>query len=117
MATISGIDEVLHRLRIELFKLESISLKGLRAAALVVKNESVRLTPVDTSNLRNSAYTETFQSTGTSGVEIGYTADYAPYVHERIELSHAPPTQAKFLEEALKRNEQNIIQIVARISK
>jgi hypothetical protein len=31
--------------------------------------------------------------------EVGYTAPYAIFVHENLELYHAPPTQAKYLEQ------------------
>lgn len=36
-----------------------------------------------------------------SGV-VGYTAEYAIFVHERLDLHHEPPTQAKFLEQPLR---------------
>ena len=30
---------------------------------------------------------------------VGYEAEYAVHVHERLDLYHEPPTQAKFLEQ------------------
>jgi hypothetical protein len=33
---------------------------------------------------------------------ISYTADYAIYVHERLDQHHEPPTSAKFLEKAMR---------------
>ena len=47
-------------------------------------------------------------------VEIGLTAAYAPFVHERLELKH-PVGQAKFLETALM--ETPIIEILERAAK
>jgi hypothetical protein len=65
--------------------------------------------PKDTGELVGSAYLEHTpyrQHRGTGmRVEMGYAKDghpdYAPYVHERLDVRHAPPTQAKFLERAV----------------
>lgn len=52
--------------------------------------------PVNTGNLRNSVYIKPFNT----GFEIGYTAEYATFVHEIGFNYHEPPTQYKFLEDA-----------------
>jgi hypothetical protein len=43
---------------------------------------------------------------------VGYTAAYAIYVHERLELTHKPGKQAKFLEQPFRENRQRIIDII-----
>jgi hypothetical protein len=43
---------------------------------------------------------------------VGYTAFYAIYVHERMDVYHAPPTRAKFLEEPMRRLFPHMAKIV-----
>ncbi len=63
-------------------KMKQDTVKGVRLATAHVKIESQKLVPVDEGNLKASAYTSV--SVGSYGVagEIGYTAEYAVYVHE-----------------------------------
>lgn len=35
-------------------------------------------------------------------VTVGYSAEYAIYVHENLMATHKPPTQAKFLEQPIR---------------
>jgi hypothetical protein len=58
---------------------------GVYAAALQVKAEAMRRTPKETGNLQQSAYARMVGGTTTTInpiAEVGYTAAYAPYVHE-----------------------------------
>ena len=57
---------------------------------------AVQYTPVDTGNLRNSIYRKNVGD----GIIIGYSADYATYVHEISFYNHKYPTRCKFLEDA-----------------
>jgi len=57
---------------------------------------SQQLVPVDTGRLKASGYR---RALGFNFV-IGYNTEYAAYVHEIIDNYHAPPTQAKFLQDA-----------------
>ncbi len=71
---------------------------------LIVEGESARLCPVRFGFLRASRRTDApVWSTVTRTVWclIGYFIAYALWVHERTELRHTPPTQAKFLEAPL----------------
>lgn len=53
-----------------------------KASILIASNASVK-TPIDTSTLLNSQYRLVYKQ-GTAIVgEIGYTADYAPFVHSK----------------------------------
>ncbi len=40
--------------------------------------------------------------------------DYAVYVHERLDLQHASPTQAKFMESVIQEEESAMISILGR---
>lgn len=56
--------------------------KVLTEVLIIGEGYAAALTPVDTSNLINSRYRQIKNSaTGTRGI-VGYTADYALYVHE-----------------------------------
>lgn len=74
------------------------------------------LCPKDTHALVNSAYLETTQFRGQPRVEMGFARGgfphYAVLVHEDLTMSHAPPTQAKFLQAAV---EEDIADIAIRI--
>lgn len=72
--------------------------------------------PKDTGALVDSAYLEVSRYRGKPSVEIGYAKgnrpDYAAYVHEMVEIPHAAPTRAKFLEAAVNEDVGNIIERV-----
>ena len=57
---------------------------------------AVQYTPIDTGNLRNSIYRKNVGD----GIIIGYSAEYATYVHEISFYNHKYPTRCKFLEDA-----------------
>lgn len=78
------------------------------AAALTVEAEAImgkskEIVPVDTGALRSTGHVQPPETAGAQvTVEMGYggpAAPYAVFVHERVELRHNPPTQAKFLEQ------------------
>lgn len=64
-----------------------------------IAKDSVRRTPKDTGALRESIYVRP-PRVGDTSTEIGYSAPYAVFVHERTELRH-PVGQAKFLQAAI----------------
>lgn len=121
---IEGIDGVTRRLTEKLGDIESLSLEGLYRGGLLIQRTSQQLTPRDTGNLRGSAYTRK-DSAGKKSVEIGYTALYAPFVHENMEqtLKGQPRRggsgkgvywetgQPKFLESALHKHEKDVIRL------
>lgn len=53
---VTGLDKVLLGLNTAINRIEGGTIQGLLEAAVLVKNESVKLTPIDTGNLRASAY-------------------------------------------------------------
>jgi hypothetical protein len=74
--------------------------RGLTKAGLWLLRESMKVVPVDTSALKNSAPNVTRkEGSGFNTVFIvGYGMDYAVYVHENINARHKPGKMAKFLE-------------------
>lgn len=112
--------------------IEGASRQGLRRAAEVVLARSQELVPRDTEALARSAFIETLNDKpeGNTPTGIGPTiligydrnneAPHAVFVHEIIVRSsdgkfihHKPPTQAKFLETAMKEKFKEIPKIVA----
>lgn len=56
--------------------------RGIRASLMLVGTEAAVMTPIDTSNLINSQYQDV-NLLGTKVVgTIGYSAEYAAYVHD-----------------------------------
>jgi len=106
---VTGLDEVLDNLNRRVEEIEGATMAGLLEAGMKIQAASQKRTPVDTGNLKGSAYTRKAQG-GALSVEIGYTANYAVNVHE-IDMPHAVG-QWKFLESALRENEDAIVDIV-----
>ena len=67
-----------------------------------LQQKAVDITPVDTGALRASAFTEA-ESGSNPSVIVGYTEEYAIFVHENLEAHHNNG-QAKFLEQPLREN-------------
>lgn len=82
-----------------------------------VFDTSQQLVPVKTGRLKESGFMEAERTSQGARATIGYAADgdpfYATIVHERLDVQHASPTQAKFLEEAFNRHEDKIAPRVA----
>lgn len=101
------------------------AVKGIRLACAHVKLEAQKRVPVDEGNLKGSAYTSV--STSSRGVvgEIGFTANYATFVHEapmKLKGQKRPGKGSfwdpqgtatnKFLEKAIDENQREIITII-----
>lgn len=85
----------------------------------LVMNESQTLCPVEFGNLRASGYVSdpVVLADGTILLSIGYSSEYAVYVHEIVTNYHKPPTMAKFLELPLiYRADRMMRNIVARVN-
>ncbi len=76
---VKGAKEVLTNLRQLEAKKRQARRQALVRIGTKIKADAISLTPVDTGNLRQSAYKFTEKD---KFVQIGYTAEYAPWVHE-----------------------------------
>jgi len=85
--------------------INNITPEAIKFGLQPVLEESQRLVPVDTGNLKRSGFVETRRTAGGTVAAIGYgrygRPTYAAFVHENLIVRHAPPTQAKFLEVAV----------------
>lgn len=115
--TITGLDRVLCNLNRHIAKIPGKTKAGMKEAALLIQSESMRLTPHDTGHLKGSSYVNSPMeaANGDVGVEIGYTAVYAPYVHE-INANYRRG-QWKFLVTALKQNAKKILEILRKTAR
>lgn len=81
-------------LRRELAKIKGASREGVLQAALFVESEAVPMAPVETGSLRGSAFTDvTAPGFEPAIARVGFTAEYAPYVHEMERRSDVGPRQ------------------------
>ena len=117
MAKVTGLDNVLKNLNTEIRAIENRTGDGLLAAALFVQGESQEDTPQRKGVLVNSAFSDVDRDNLVA--RVGYTAKYAPYVHEMPSSFNytKPGTGPKFLEKAIKNNIKTILDIIQRRAK
>lgn len=88
---------------IERFK--GVSAEAIKFSVKPIMDRSQELVPVDTGELKASAFMATETMAKGTRVLIGYARYgqpyYAIYVHERLDLRHAQGKSAKFLERAI----------------
>jgi hypothetical protein len=80
------------------FKYKGLGYKYLIDIAKQIFMRSLYYCPIDTGALKRSAYVK---SDDFKYIDIGYSKDYAMYVHELLNNFHLRPTRAKFLEDAV----------------
>ncbi len=82
-----------------------ITPEAIEFALKPIFEESQRLVPVDSGKLKASGFVETRRTSTGTVAAIGYARfgkpGYAAFVHERLDVFHRAPTQAKFLETAV----------------
>lgn len=123
---VKGLDTVLKNLNKQIQKIEGNTRKGLSKAGLFIKAEAVERAPVDYGVLRNSAFSQISPMTfkGFPVVTVGFTAEYAPWVHEMPMTLKGNPRpgkrgvywqggENKFLEKAVKWNVGQVLKIIS----
>ena len=84
--------------------------------ANLVMNDSARICPVDTGFLRGSRYVNhPSMYEGEINLNMGYSAEYAFWVHE-LPKYHKAPTQYKFLEQPLEQAAPDMVEEIVRIT-
>lgn len=137
---IHGIDEVMGGINAHLKKMQFASMRGMLKAAAFIRQDMDKTEPkipIDTGNLRSSWFITPVKNVkGDSGVIMGFSANYAVYVHEMVDADFTSPRTrygpgpgrkrtykprpgagAKFLEYAIKRNTHEIFRIIAEENK
>jgi hypothetical protein len=99
---IEGQAEVIKNLRKIARKNVKGFVRGLVKAGLMLQRESQKIVPIDTGALKNSAFTRKQKEGLKTEVLMGYTMDYAIFVHEDPDAQHAPGKEHKYLEKPAK---------------
>lgn len=108
-----GLKDIQRNLRREINKIEGDTERGLKLALTWLRGRVLKVTPIDFGILRNSLFTQVLRTGRTITARIGFTINYAPFVHEKTGANFsAPNTGAKFLEKPIMENSDRILQIV-----
>lgn len=115
MSEIEGLDELRQNLSDKVDQTKANIVAGVIDAQMIVRRRSAIYTPAKTGNLVNSLTTpspiiEASRIVGT----IGYTADYAPYVHENLEATNwtKPGSGPRFLARALNESHDAVLEAI-----
>lgn len=114
-----ALDQVAKNLEKAIAEIGLITEDTLDEVALSILNKSLTYAPLDTGELRESAYTDFEKTNSNYTVEIGYGKDgkapYAVYTHEIGPYNNptTPGTNYKFLQRAATEVESDIPAIVA----
>lgn len=114
---VEGLEQVQRNLNREIKQIRARTKTGIWLAGLFIKGAALPKTPVDTGNLRQSAYVTAFDAPGGPGVEIGYTAAYAMAVHEIDKNYKAQGTSWQFLKKAVQESRVAVLEIIRRTAK
>ena len=98
-----GVAEHIQKLQRYLEAGEVAAENAVIEAADLVLELSLELCPIDTGHLRSTGQVIIDGDGYATVATVGYSADYAIYVHENLEAHHKPPTQAKFLSDVYRR--------------
>lgn len=100
VAKITGVSGVLKNLKISESAASRGAEKGLKRGGLLIMVDSQKEVPVDKGILRESAFTRKSFGVGFSAdIVVGYTAAYAPYVHENLDAAHGDEYNEKYAKE------------------
>jgi hypothetical protein len=121
---LEGIEEVTTAINKELARITVRTARGMIEAAAHLKYSMDRKDPkipADTGKLRASWFTDVVKAKHGPGVLMGFNANYAVWVHELGETVrpnatinwNRPGSGAKFLQEALFREQEEIVKIIA----
>lgn len=114
---LTGLGDVIRNLNLAIAKIEGGSVRGLKKAALFIEGESNETVPQDKGILINSSFSQVDPQL--KRARIGYTAKYAPFVHEMpASFNYTKPgTGPKFLQKAIAENQSSILSIIAKEAK
>lgn len=94
----------------EVGKIVGRTIAGLLAGGLIIQAEAQRRVPVDTGNLKGSAFTRK-DPNNDRVVETGFNAAYAIFVHENLEAHH-DNGEAKYLENAVTNKQDEVVKAI-----
>jgi hypothetical protein len=109
---VEGVKQVIKRL----YTIKGETAKGMERgivkAGKHLQTKSQAVVPVDTGAHKASAYTRRKGHGFSTQVTVGYTQDYAIYVHEDLEARHKPGKIAKYLERPARETKEAMAKII-----
>jgi len=99
MLELKGLPQVLSKLKGATTDIKNDAGRGLKKGGLFLQRESQKIVPVQLGNLKNSAFTRSQGSGLRTDVTVGYTAEYAAYVHEDLDKAHGKEFNVKHADE------------------
>jgi hypothetical protein len=103
--SVEGLADIQKAFNRKISKVESYTPNALMDVGNDLQGKAQQLAPVDTGDLRGSAYTKL----GKNSVEVGFNTPYALRQHEELNYRHPRGGQAKYLEEPFKENKNKYI--------
>lgn len=98
---VEGLDQILRNVRKANIKIGQAAERGLLEGGKFLREESEKIVPVQTGELKDSCYGPT--NVGEKGLKadvvVGYDADYAVYVHENPSAAHGEEFNVKYAAE------------------
>lgn len=122
---VEGLGRAVDEMNKLLKKKTDLTLAGLKEAGLMIQREAQKIVPVESGKLRSSAYTRKAMD-GRLAVEVGFSAEYALWVHENMDVNGGYPRRSgrgviwgpkgepMYLEKAFRIVQPQISEIVAR---
>jgi hypothetical protein len=120
MAELKGLGEVMRNLNRQIKDVNSRSKKGLKKAAIFIQGESQEVVPHEFGVLINTAFNSADDGIGSGPrARVGYTAEYAPFVHEMPSTNNFTKTGTgpKFLQKPVAENHKTILDIIRKEAK
>jgi len=115
---ILGIEKVSKNLNLKLTEYKAVSMRGMIESAALIRYDMEKTPPyipIDTGNLRASWSVNSVYVGKNPVVVMGFSAEYAVYVHENMEPAvnwGRPGSGPKFFEAAFKRNKQAMLKLI-----
>lgn len=101
--SVIGTEQVLANIRNRSARAAAGCERGVRIAGLALQRASQSIVPVETGRLQASAFTHITGTGFTTVATVGYSAFYAPYVHELVQMKlrgqdrrPSPPHHGKY---------------------
>ena len=116
MSASADISKMMQRLQQADRQIRAKALRRMDQFANHVLGDAQQITPVETGALQASgtAQPAAIEADGNIRAQIGFDTDYAAAVHERLDVKHEAPGQAKFLETAIRNNQGKLAPFVGK---
>jgi len=121
---IVGMPEVMKNLNAEIKAIKGRTMKGMYEAVAFIRTDMDKKEPLipigRTGYLRKSWFTTALKTLRLIGLIMGFSANYAIFVHEMVDKSNKkinwsrPGSGAKFFQSAISRNKDEILKIIAK---